>query len=198
MRASIGDSQQKPEQSKLTCPYKTAKVRHPPMQIQSLSAQPPFPNVKHGLAKHFRHAGDTAAQPLLSALEQDTASTPRCHPPRWLVTGRSPFDPLQYPCQTGHRNRPRTPVVVRHRGRYRDDRRHRRAGGLQQAPRPYDDLARLPRAEPRQGRCRRSTATRGRRRPPVRSTGGVGAPAPDAGINALTRCVPRSGSLRSP
>jgi hypothetical protein len=40
--------------------------------------------------------------------------------------------------------------------------------GLQQAPRPYDDLARLPRTKSRQGRRRRSTATRDRRRPPVR------------------------------
>src|SRR6516165_5971205 len=41
---------EKPNNSNNTCPYKTAKVRHLPQQIQSLSAQPPLPNVKHALA----------------------------------------------------------------------------------------------------------------------------------------------------
>src|SRR6516165_5104644 len=40
---------EKPSTSNNTCPYKTAKVRHLPQQIQSLSAQPPLPNVKHAL-----------------------------------------------------------------------------------------------------------------------------------------------------
>src|SRR6516162_4664633 len=40
---------QKPNTSNNTCPYKTAKVRHLPQQIQSLSAQPPLPNVKHAV-----------------------------------------------------------------------------------------------------------------------------------------------------
>src|SRR5215470_536608 len=41
---------EKPNYSNNTCPYKTAKVRHLPQQIQSLSAQPPLPNVKHALS----------------------------------------------------------------------------------------------------------------------------------------------------
>ena len=40
---------EKPNNSNNTCPYKTAKVRHLPQQIQSLSAQPPLPNVKHAV-----------------------------------------------------------------------------------------------------------------------------------------------------
>src|SRR6516164_8749804 len=42
---------EKPNNSNNTCPYKTAKVRHLPQQIQSLSAQPPLPNVKHALVE---------------------------------------------------------------------------------------------------------------------------------------------------
>src|SRR5215475_10732282 len=42
---------EKPNNSNDTCPYKTAKVRHLPLQIQSLSAQPPLPNVKHALER---------------------------------------------------------------------------------------------------------------------------------------------------
>src|SRR6516165_884943 len=43
------EKHEKPNNSNNTCPYKTAKVRHLPQQIQSLSAQPPLPNVKHAL-----------------------------------------------------------------------------------------------------------------------------------------------------
>src|SRR6516165_1855011 len=41
-----------PNNSNNTCPYKTAKVRHLPQQIQSLSAQPPLSNVKHALGRN--------------------------------------------------------------------------------------------------------------------------------------------------
>src|SRR6516165_9551787 len=43
------EKHEKPNNSNNTCPYRTAKVRHLPQQIQSLSAQPPLPNVKHAL-----------------------------------------------------------------------------------------------------------------------------------------------------
>src|SRR5271168_5166069 len=72
----------------------------------------------------------------------------------------------------------------------RDNRRHRRTGGLQQAPRQHDHLAGLPRAAPRHGRRRRPTATRDRRRPLVRRAGRVVAPAPDARARALTAVFP--------
>ena len=49
MRASMAIRNEKPNYPDNTCPYKTAKVRHLPQQIQSLSAQPPLPNVKHAL-----------------------------------------------------------------------------------------------------------------------------------------------------
>src|SRR6516164_9663511 len=52
---------EKPNNSNNTCPYKTAKVRHLPQQIQSLSAQPPLPNVKHALATN--RSGSTAGEP---------------------------------------------------------------------------------------------------------------------------------------
>ena len=50
-----------PDNSNNTCPYKTAKVRHLPQQIQSLSAQPPLQNVKHALVRRdIRFADGTA------------------------------------------------------------------------------------------------------------------------------------------
>src|SRR6516162_6424330 len=56
---------EKPNNSNNTCPYKTAKVRHLPQQIQSLSAQPPLPNVKHALAAAGASAaGDPGNTPL--------------------------------------------------------------------------------------------------------------------------------------
>src|SRR6516162_1551130 len=68
---------EKPNNSNNTCPYKTAKVRHLPQQIQSLSAQPPLPNVKHALAADLVrrqmasiYAGDNA-----SAVTAKAAST---------------------------------------------------------------------------------------------------------------------------
>src|SRR6516162_1389495 len=50
---------EKPNNSNNTCPYKTAKVRHLPQQIQSLSAQPPLPNVKHALTARRQAIGGT-------------------------------------------------------------------------------------------------------------------------------------------
>src|SRR5262249_39687580 len=49
---------EKPNNSNNTCPYKTAKVRHLPQQIQLLSAQPPLPNVKHALGVHPKVASE--------------------------------------------------------------------------------------------------------------------------------------------
>jgi ribosomal protein L34E len=78
--------------------------------------------------------------------------------------GSSPAEalPIRSDTRARHRNRSWTAVVVRDRGGRRDNRRHRKKGGLQQAPRQYDDLAGLPRAAPRQSRRRRSTAPRDR------------------------------------
>src|SRR6516164_5508875 len=52
---------EKPNNSNNTCPYKTAKVRHLPQQIQSLSAQPPLPNVKHALGRMAEAAWEAYA-----------------------------------------------------------------------------------------------------------------------------------------
>jgi hypothetical protein len=76
-------------------------------------------------------------------------------------------------------------VAVRNRNRYRDGRRHRRTGGLQQAPRQHDDIVGVPRAKPRQGRCRWSAAARNRCRAPVRCTDRMVASATDAGVREL-------------
>jgi hypothetical protein len=95
-----------------------------------------------------------------------------------------------------HRDCARTPLVVPDRGRRRNNRRHRRTGSLQQAPRQHDDLAGFPGTEPRQGRRRRSTATRDRRRPLVRRAGRLVAPAPDARVRALTAVFPASRAPR--
>jgi hypothetical protein len=84
-----------------------------------------------------------------------------------------------------HRDCARTAVAVRDRGRRCDNRQDRRTGGLQQAPRQHDDLAGLPRAEPRQRRRRRPAANRDRRRPLVRRNGRLVAPAPDARARIL-------------
>ena len=88
--------------------------------------------------------------------------------------------------QARHRDCAGTTVALRDRGRRRDNRRHRQAGGVQQAPRQHEHLASLSRTEPRQSRRRRSTATRYRRRPPVRRAGRVVAPASDARARELT------------
>jgi hypothetical protein len=72
------------------------------------------------------------------------------------------------------------------------DRRHRRTGGLQQAPRQHDDIVGFPRPKPRQGRRRWSAAARNRCRSPVRCTGRVVASASAARPRSLTRHVPRS------
>ena len=91
-----------------------------------------------------------------------------------------------HPHEARHRDCARTPVAVQDRGRRRNNRRHRGTGGLQQTPRQHDDLARLSRAQPHQGRRRRSAATRDRRRPPVRRAGRLVAPARDARARTLT------------
>jgi site-specific DNA recombinase len=106
------------------------------------------------------------------------------------VANTGPSDPLRHPHEARHRNCARTAVAVRDRSRRRDNRRHRDTGDLQQAPRQHDDLARLPRAEPRQGRRRRPAATRNRRRPLVRPPGRLVAPASDARTRALTAAIP--------
>jgi hypothetical protein len=98
------------------------------------------------------------------------------------------------PGQARQRNRAGTAVAVRNRNQYRDGRRHRHTGGLQQAPRQHDDIVGFPRAKPRQGRCRWSAAARNRCRPPVRCTGRMVASATDAGVRTLTLRIPRSGS----
>jgi hypothetical protein len=85
----------------------------------------------------------------------------------------------------GGRDCTRAAVAVRDRGWRHDDRRHCRSRGLQQAPRQYDDLPRLPCARSRQCRRRRWTTTRGGRCAPLRSAR-RGAPAPDARARALT------------
>jgi hypothetical protein len=107
-------------------------------------------------------------------------------------------------CPNKDANKLRAPVArssrckcldVRHsRPRGRDGRRHRRAGGLQQAPRQHDDIVGFPRAKPRQGRCRWSAAARNRYRPPFRCTGRMVASATDARVRTLTPRIPRSGS----
>jgi DNA invertase Pin-like site-specific DNA recombinase len=125
------------------------------------------------------------------AVEQDASSTPsRRHCPRRLITSWSPTDPLRHPEEARRRNRARTAMAVRDRGRLRDNRRHRRTAGLQHAPRQHDDLAGLPGTGPHQSRRRRSTATRDRRRSPVRRAGHMVAPASDARVRALTSRIP--------
>src|SRR6516165_2410722 len=77
------EKHEKPNNSNNTCPYKTAKVRHLPQQIQSLSAQPPLPNVKHALADCS--APSSVMKGRLSRLSQ------RCQYQTPSSPGRSPF-----------------------------------------------------------------------------------------------------------